>query len=421
MAKPRIVNPSAAIVATPTLPKVEKVEIKKEELFAETRIVYLNEDIDLDLPQNKINRTLSKELGLKIYSNHTKAKELAELMFDKTFDATEQLGLVNMIISSSRNNDIYVSSKSGAKSDIHLDEKNISLSVGDELDVFIYKLANGELRASYAKGLKEKNIQEIKSALGTNKTFIAKVVSMANYGYTVSINGENCFLPGGLALVNKLLPEDYHTLIGADLDVVISTISNQNGKHLGIVVDAKKPALEKRRNENEILLKQEVNKYKFGSKVEGIVNGITEKGIFVKIGSLSGLIHANLFNKELRDKVANDELKNGDPISCYVKMIDDAFRLVLSINEPKASHWDSEQFRSGSIKEEILEVTLTTPPSTEKGGWKVQVTDQIIGIISKQFIDKLKEVPYIGMVLDCKVTYLDTKTKEIYLQPISLI
>ncbi|HOW57191.1 MAG TPA: S1 RNA-binding domain-containing protein, partial [Smithellaceae bacterium] len=159
---------------------------------------------------------------------------------------------------------------------------NISISVGDDIKVFIDKRdPEGNLILSHDKAAKLKIWDDIKSACEKNTTITGTVVEKVKGGLSVDI-GVIAFLPGSQVDVRPV--KDLDKFVGQTLEF---NILKYDRKRNNVVLSRRSIVAVERESEK----KGTLSNIEEGSIVEGVIKNITDYGIFIDLGGIDGLLH----------------------------------------------------------------------------------------------------------------------------------
>ncbi len=162
-------------------------------------------------------------------------------------------------------------------------EGNLSVEVGDEVDVLLEKTEDveGHVLLSRQKAEKMQRWNEIETAYNDNAIIHGRVVDRIKGGLTVDV-GLRAFLPGSLVDIKPV--KNLESLKG---DIMEFKVINLDRRRNNIVLSRKavlEKELEKKKAETLTLLKE-------GARLPGIVKNITDYGVFIDLGGIDGLLH----------------------------------------------------------------------------------------------------------------------------------
>jgi small subunit ribosomal protein S1 len=276
------------------------------------------------------------------------------------------------------------------------------IQAGFPIEVLIEKINNRPGRgftilASYSKNIEAKKKDEILSSIGQPIAFAATVKELIHGGYFVDIDGVQCFMPGSLGGMNKLV--NFDELIGKTIYVMAINYS----KEKDYVVVSHREYL-------KTLIPTEISKLEQGRKYEGFVTGASKHGIFVEFNQcLTGLISRASISSELIDDFDNRRIKAGDAIDFWVSEIIDNDRIVLTQFEPvpQPSAWDDIENRykipsyvTGKVKKIV------------KYGAFIEIEPKIVGLLHKSHLTEDVELE-VGQEIDVKIVKIDKESKKL--------
>jgi ribosomal protein S1 len=183
-------------------------------------------------------------------------------------------------------------------------DKIKNLKKGDKVFAKVISLDNEEgfIELSLKEMNKIEKIKELEQLKEEGKTIEVKIQRVNRGGLITKILDIPAFLPIS-QLSQRVLPEDLPNFIGKNLAVKILSVLNS-----GEVIVSEKLC------EKEVLQK-EIEKFQIGEEVEGEVSGVTEFGIFLKLGQVEGL----MLNSESTENLAP---KIGEKIKAKISKID---------------------------------------------------------------------------------------------------
>jgi small subunit ribosomal protein S1 len=246
---------------------------------------------------------------------------------------------------------------------------------------------------------------DLRDAIEEGRTaWIGKVDNMIeNGGYTVSVQGIKCFMPGSLAGINKL--SNFESIIGEELYVVPVSFSPDRGT---IVVSHRKylQALIPTEIEN---LKQTLEEEKTGK-----VTGTAKYGVFVEFSKcLTGMIHNNDLDEETLSKFKSREIKPGDSINFKVKDIVSNTKITLTQKEVvNVNPWlnISQKYTIPSTVEAIVK-------SKKDYGLFINIEDGITGLLHvSELTPETMSVFSSGDKITVQITRIDEDSMKVFLK-----
>ena len=224
-------------------------------------------------------------------------------------------------------------------------------------------------------------------------------------GYIVSVQGIDCFMPGSLAGINKLV--DFESIIGTDMYVVPVSFSESRGTivvshraYLKAMIPSKIDAL----------------KENLSQELSGKVTGSAKYGVFVEFNEcLTGMIHVNDLTPELLKLHKAREIKPGDDINFKIKEIVSESKIILTQLDaaPVVDLWEgiSERIKTPS---EIV----GTVRAVKDYGVFVDVEKGVAGLLHISEIEDVVDLTTIkpGDKMTVQVTRIDADSRKIFLK-----
>lgn len=347
-------------------------------------------------------------------------KQENELSFKEAFESsmvTLQSGeIVKGRIIGFNNAEIYVDL--GYKSDgiINVSEYSddpdfkpeTSLKIGDEIEVYVIRVNDGEGNVMLSKKKVDamRSYDFIEEAFENKTPVTAKVIEVTNGGLIASANGVRIFIPA--SQVSDRYVKDLNEYLRQTVTVRIVELNKQKRKIVGsqrVIL-----AEERERTGNEFWASIEI-----GKKYEGVVKSLMDFGAFVDIGGVDGLVHVSELSWS-KVKHPSEVLKVGDRIEVTVLEFDrDKKRISLGFRKSEDNPWykAAEKYKVGDIvKGRVVRlVPFGAFVELEKG------MDGLVHIsqISNFRIAKPGDVLEIGQEIEAKIVEVNTETKKISL------
>jgi len=266
--------------------------------------------------------------------------------------------------------------------------------------------AKGFVLGSISAGVKTAVISEIMESIDSGSTgYLGTVTQMIpGGGYIVEVQGVECFMPGSLAGINKLV--DFESIIGTDMYVVPVSFSQKRGT---IVVS--------HREYLKAMIPSKISELKENKEVEitGKVTGSAKYGVFVEFHEcLTGMIHVNDLTPELLKLHKAREIAPGDDVTFKIKEIVSDTKIILTQIEraPVVDVWSTlaEEFKTpcdvmGKVK------------AVKDYGIFVDIKSGATGLLH---ISELEDIDLTnikpGNDINVKVTRIDVETRKIFLK-----
>jgi len=162
-------------------------------------------------------------------------------------------------------------------------EGNLTVEVGDEVDVLLEKTEDveGHVLLSRQKAERMKRWNEIERAYKNDEIILGRVIDRIKGGLTVDI-GLRAFLPGSLVDIKPI--KHLESLKGEELEFKVISLDRRRNN----VVLSRKAVLEKVLEKKKA---ETITKLKEGARLPGVVKNITDYGVFIDLGGIDGLLH----------------------------------------------------------------------------------------------------------------------------------
>lgn len=278
--------------------------------------------------------------------------------------------------------------------------------VGDEINVFVVKLDDGEgnvvLSAKRANDFK--NWDEIEAIFNNKERVECKVLNNIKGGLSVLVNGINGFMPASQVSTNFV--SDLNVYKGKAL---ISKIIDFDKEKRRIILSRKEVEKEELNNKKKELWAN----IELDQVIEGVVQRLTDFGAFVDLGGVDGLIHISDLSWN-RVKHPSNVVKEGQKVLVKVLALDkDKNRISLGLKQTVEEPWSlfSKNVNVGDIVEGTVVNLLDF-------GAFVRLNEGVDGLlhvsqISKDHINKPSDVLKVGQKINVKVIDIDTEEKKI--------
>ncbi|WP_040981426.1 30S ribosomal protein S1 [Oceanobacillus jeddahense] len=285
-------------------------------------------------------------------------------------------------------------------STLHVESTTDVLSEGEEVTLKVKKIDDDEVVLSKKAVDAEQSWEELERKYEQGEAFETTVKEVVKGGLVVDV-GVRGFIPA--SLVETYYVEDFSDYLDRTLKVKITDIDRTQNRvilsHRAIVEDEEKERKEK--------VLQSLNP---GDVIEGVVQRITNFGVFVDLGGVDGLVHISQLAHEHVEK-ASDVVSEGDKINVEVISVDlDSERISLSHKNTLPGPWAkvSEKIKPGSTAEGVVKRLVSF-------GAFVELLPGVEGLvhisqIANRHIGTPQEVLEIGQTVTVKV--LDVNEEE---------
>lgn len=264
------------------------------------------------------------------------------------------------------------------------------------------------------------------------KRVLSLIVKEANKGGLIlEWNNINGFLPS-----SQLKGENYPKVDDGNKDQILNELKKLIGERIPVTIIAVIPKEGKlifseavdnlaneakgdknthdieKTNKNSKTMAKLVSNYNLGDKLEGVVTGVVDFGIFVKIDNeIEGLIHKSEIDWGLVENT-KDYAKVGDVVKVEVIDIKDG-KISLSMKKLKTNPWveAAKKYKKGDI---INGVVIRF----NKYGALVSLEEGVAGLVHiSDFEDeaKMKESLSLGKIYSFEITLFDGKEEKMTL------
>ncbi|NLK88131.1 MAG: bifunctional 4-hydroxy-3-methylbut-2-enyl diphosphate reductase/30S ribosomal protein S1 [Clostridiaceae bacterium] len=283
-----------------------------------------------------------------------------------------------------------------------------SIKIGDEIEVFIVRVNDGEGNVMLSKKKVDsmKSIDEIEQAYENKTPVTGKVVETTNGGVIASVNGVRVFIPA--SQLSERYVKDLNEYLRQTVTVKIVEFNKQRRK----IVGSRRIVLAENR---EQIADQFWSGIEVGKKYDGIVKSLMDFGAFIDIGGVDGLVHVSEMSWT-KIKHPSDVLKVGDKVEVTVIEFDaEKKRISLTMKKEEDNPWfkAAEKYKVGDIvKGTVVRlVPFGAFIELEKG------LDGLVHIsqISNVRIAKPGDVLQTGQETEAKIVEVNVEAKKISL------
>ncbi|MDQ2085792.1 bifunctional 4-hydroxy-3-methylbut-2-enyl diphosphate reductase/30S ribosomal protein S1 [Herbivorax sp. ANBcel31] len=282
------------------------------------------------------------------------------------------------------------------------------IKVGDEIEVFVQKINDGEGNVKLSKKQVDaiKSWDEIEKAYEDKTPVKAVVVEVVKGGVVTSCNGVRIFVPG--SQLSDRYVKDLREYLKRTLELRIIDFNQKRRKLVGsarVLIEEKNKKASKEVWEN----------IEEGKIYSGVVKSLTSFGAFVDIGGVDGLVHVSELSWS-RVKHPSEVLKVGDTVEVFVLSFDkDKKKISLGYRKQEDNPW----FKVGQMYKEGVIVTVKVLRMASFGAF-VEIIKGVDGLvhisqISNKHVAKVEDVLKVGMEVDAKIIEMDIENKKISL------
>lgn len=361
-------------------------------------------------PKLKENKRIKKHPNdsSRVFCHENYSQDLYETYYGKSLNLREPVegAIVNgkVVSISSRYAMVDINWREDAMLDLSKENPEYLkyIQAGFPIEVIIEKIQKSNtkessIQASYSKNIQSKKKEEIKASIGQPVGYLGTVKELIHGGYFVDVDGIQCFMPGSLGGMNKLI--DFESLIGTQIYVMAINYS----KEKDYVVVSHREYLKQ-------FIPSEIDKLVYNKKYSGFITGTSRHGIFVEFnGCLTGLISRAEIEENLIDDFDNRKIKAGTNVEFYVSEIIDGEKIVLSQKEPKpqTSAWDDIEQRykvPSSVTGKVRKIV--------KFGIFIEIEPKVVGLLHKSQLDENTEFE-VGQEIEVKIVKIDKDSKKV--------
>ncbi len=264
------------------------------------------------------------------------------------------------------------------------------------------------------------------------KRVLSLVAKEANKGGLImDWNGINGFLPS-----SQLKGENYPKVEDGAKDQILNELRKLIGKRIPVTIiaaipkegklifsESTDPVLEdgelkegKKKEEtvkDTKVITKIISKYNLGDQLDGVVTGVVDFGIFVKIDNeIEGLIHKSEIDWGLVENT-KDYAKVGDTVKVEVIEIKDN-KISLSMKKLKENPWNaaSKKYKKGDFVDGVI-------IRFNKHGALASIEEGVAGLVHISDFeneDKMKEELSLGKIYKFEITLFDGKEEKMTLK-----
>ena len=291
-------------------------------------------------------------------------------------------------------------------------EPNVDLttkvSVGDELEVKVLKVNDGEGMASlsYKRLAADKGLKRLKEAFENREVLTEKVTQVMEKGLVVEVEGTRVFIPA--SMVSDSYDKDLSKYAGQEIEFVVTEF-NPSGRRSRIIGDRKQLLVAKR----SALQKELFANIAVGQVIEGTVKNVTDFGAFIDLGGADGLLHISEMSW---GRVENPKkvFKVGDQVKALIKDINGE-KIALSLKFPESNPWGD-----ATVKYAVGNVVDGRVARMTDFGAFVELepgVDALLHVsqISRDHVEKPSDVLSVGQTVTARVVDFNEDDRKISL------
>ncbi len=289
------------------------------------------------------------------------------------------------------------------------DGDHVTISPGDEVDVYVKQLENSEgyVELSRADAVRMQSWEQIEQAYKSGTNIIGRVTDRIKGGLRVDVGGIQAFLPGSQVDIRPVRNLD--SFRNKELEVRVLKVNKKRGN----IVLSRKAVLEEIINGKK---SETLKNLEEGIIVEGQVKNITEYGAFIDLGGLDGLLHITDMSWG-RIQNPNELFKVGENIQVKVLKFDrDKERVSLGYKQLIPDPWATtvERFPvAARVKGKVVSIT-------DYGAF-IEIEPGIEGLVHVSEMTWSKRVKHpskllsVGQEVEAQVLEVDSNNRRISL------
>lgn len=262
-----------------------------------------------------------------------------------------------------------------------------SLEIGDTVFSKIVEMENddGYRELSLKEAVRDIGWQQLREMKNKEELIQVKITGVNKGGLLTDVNGMAAFLP-----VSQLSTENYPRIADADKQKILKELQKFIGKTLEVkildLIAEENKLILSEKAKTEQLLKKNLENYKKGDIIEGLITGVANFGAFIKFpvqiepteasdkeSQVEGLIHISELDWQLVQNPA-EVVKVGETVKAQIIDINNN-QVFLSLKRLKENPWEAveKQYKKDdTIKGKVI--------SFSPFGAFIEVSPQIRGL-----------------------------------------
>ncbi len=383
----------------------EMIETGEEKVQGETEVKENNKSEDKDIGEDKDIENEEKTDQGSIMSEYEKTfKRLSEgdIIKGKVIYVTDDEVTVDIG---------YKADGIIPKSELNIDEETSPkdiLKSGDELDVYILKINDGEGNVLLSKRRVDavKNMDYIGECFKGKVPVEGEIIQTVKGGVIAKVKGNSVFIPASQLDVKYV--KDLSIFVGKTERLLIMTFEPAKNR----IVASRRAIVEDELNKKRSAFLESI---KPGDILKGRVDRLADFGAFIDLGCIDGLAHISELSWT-RVKSPSDVVKVGDIVEVYVLSVDkEKERISLSLKRTLPQPWDivKEKVHVGDVIEG--KVVRIVP-----FGAFVEIQDGVDGLvhisqICDRRINRVEDVLKVNDIVKVKVMDINLESRKISL------
>lgn len=290
-------------------------------------------------------------------------------------------------------------------SSLHIEKASDLISVGEQLELMITKVEEGNFVLSKRKVDAIQAWDQLEVKFQSGEVFDAEVKDVVKGGLVVDL-GVRGFVPA--SLVEDYFVEKFDDYKGKTLSFKITELDKEKGR----LILSHRAVVEQQKASKK---QQVIDTIKEGDILEGTVQRLANFGAFIDLGGVDGLVHISQVAHEHVDNVSS-VLSEGQAVKVKVLSVDPANeRISLSIKDTLPGPWTEieQKAAKGSVISGTVKRIVTF-------GAFVEVFPGVEGLvhisqIAHKHINTPHEVLKEGQVVEVKVLEVNEAEKRLAL------
>ncbi|RYG73621.1 30S ribosomal protein S1 [Lentibacillus lipolyticus] len=290
-------------------------------------------------------------------------------------------------------------------SSLHIEQASDIAQVDDTMELYVKRMEDDEIILSKKAVDAEKAWESLEETYNSGEVFETEVKEIVKGGLVADV-GVRGFIPA--SLVETYYVDDFSDYVNQSLRVKIVDLDREQNR----VILSHKDVVQDELNEKKHEVLQTLEE---GQVLEGVVERLTNFGVFVNLGGIDGLVHISQLAHEHVEK-ASDVVSEGDSIKVEVLSVDrDNERISLSRKKVLPGPWANveERVKQGDVLEGTVKRLVNF-------GAFVEVFPGVEGLvhisqIANRHIGTPQEVLEVGQQVKVKVLDVSEKDERISL------
>ena len=294
------------------------------------------------------------------------------------------------------------------KSEFFDADGNLTIAVGDTVDVYLDSMDEneGQLSLSKRKADQMKAWEDISQAFEAGETVTGVITARVKGGLSVDI-GVKAFLPGSQVDLRPV--KNLEKLLGQEMEFRIIKFNKRRGN----IVLSRRVLLEE---ERQVKRQETLKDLRVGAIMTGVVKNITDYGAFIDLGGIDGLLHITDMTWG-RINHPSEMVEVGQSMEVKILKFDpDTQRVSLGFKQIRPDPWDEVD-----IKYPVGAIVRGKVVSMPDYGVFIELEDGIEGLVHISEMTWNKRIKHPSKLVkladevEAKVLGVDVENKRISL------